>query len=137
MQIGLCLLDQGMQPLPQRKRLNQDNLKSTQTQTYSAAATVSSTEINFRFLNPLENFTFQSWKTFINIELGGAFLLAKNFGKSLATQKSGSFVFVSSIYGIVGNDHSIYQGSNLANVYSNKKESGNEDNKYEECLSCQ
>ena len=74
------------------------------------------------FYFPLENFTFQSWKTLIDIELGGAFLLAKNFGKSLATQKSGSFVFVSSIYGIVGNDHSIYKDSNLANVYSNKKQ---------------
>ena len=38
------------------------------------------------FYFPLENFTFQSWKTLIDIELGGAFLLAKNFGKSLATK---------------------------------------------------
>tara|TARA_Y100000389_G_scaffold192960_1_gene221204 strand:- start:106 stop:897 length:792 start_codon:yes stop_codon:yes gene_type:complete len=74
------------------------------------------------FYFPLENFSFQSWKSLIDIELGGAFLLAKNFGQTFAKQKFGSFVFVSSIYGIVGNDHSIYKGSNLANVYSNKNQ---------------
>ena len=74
------------------------------------------------FYFPIENFSYQSWKTLINIELGGAFLLAKNFGQSFAKQKHGSFVFVSSIYGIVGNDHSIYKDSNLAKIYSNKKQ---------------
>ena len=75
------------------------------------------------FYFPIEKFSYFSWKQVIDTELGGAFLIAKYFGGTLAKQKKGSVVFISSIYGIVGNDHSIYKGSNLAKVYSNKNQS--------------
>lgn len=74
------------------------------------------------FYYPFEEFSYDSWKSVINVELGGAFLISKYFGKTLAFQKKGSVIFLSSIYGIVGNDHSIYKGSNLASVYSNKNQ---------------
>lgn len=75
------------------------------------------------FYFPIEKFSYNSWKQVLDTELGGAFLVAKYFGGTLAKQKKGSVVFVSSIYGIVGNDHSIYKGSNLAKIYSNKNQS--------------
>ena len=56
------------------------------------------------------------------MELTGAFLVSQLFGKIFEDQKKGNLIFLSSIYGIVGNDHSIYAGSNLAQVYSNKKQ---------------
>lgn len=75
------------------------------------------------FYFPFENFSYKSWKNIVDTELGGAFLISKYFGRALAKQKKGSIVFISSIYGVVGNDHAIYKGSNLAKVYSNKKQS--------------
>ena len=83
--------------------------------------TVTSKTKDFYF--PIDKFSYNSWKQVIDTELGGAFLTAKYFGSTLAKQKKGSVVFISSIYGIVGNDHSIYKGSNLAKVYSNKRQS--------------
>ncbi len=36
----------------------------------------------------------------------------------METQKKGSMIFLSSIYGVVGNDQRIYQGANLAELYA-------------------
>ena len=74
------------------------------------------------FYYKLKDFSYESWKNIIDTELGGAFLTSKYFGEFLSKNKEGSFVFLSSIYGVVGNDHSIYKGSNLAKIYSNKNQ---------------
>lgn len=74
------------------------------------------------FYYPFKDFSYKNWKNIIDTELGGAFLVSKYFAEFLASKRNGSFVFISSIYGVVGNDHSIYKGSNLAKVYSNKKQ---------------
>tara|TARA_Y100000590_G_C15732705_1_gene1017584 strand:- start:2412 stop:3206 length:795 start_codon:yes stop_codon:yes gene_type:complete len=77
------------------------------------------------FYYPLKDLSYLSWKSIIDIELGGAFLVSKYFGNSMSLNKKGSIVFVSSIYGIVGNDHKIYKNTNLAKVYSNKSQNKN------------
>ena len=50
------------------------------------------------FYYPIEKFSYNSWKQVVDTELGGAFLIAKYFGSTLAKQKKGSVVFISSIY---------------------------------------
>ena len=77
------------------------------------------------FYYPFKDFSYKNWKNIIDTELGGAFLVSKYFAEFLASKRNGSFVFISSIYGVVGNDHSIYKGSNLAKVYSNKSQNKN------------
>ena len=47
----------------------------------------------------------------------------------METQKSGSIIFLSSIYGVVGNDQRIYKGSNLNTLYSDNKNNTNADKK--------
>lgn len=74
------------------------------------------------FYFPFNKLSLSSWKKIIEVELTGAFLVSQIFGKIFEDQKKGNLIFLSSIYGIVGNDHSIYNGSNLAQVYSNKKQ---------------
>ena len=75
------------------------------------------------FYFPFDKLSLSSWKKIIEVELTGAFLVSQIFGKTFEDQKKGNLIFLSSIYGIVGNDHSIYAGSNLAQVYQikNKK----------------
>ncbi len=73
-----------------------------------------------------ENFvdcSIEGWKSVIDVELNGAFNTAQYFGKIMENQKYGNFIFISSIYGLVGNDQNIYKGSNLSDIYlkSDKK----------------
>ena len=47
------------------------------------------------------------------VNLDGAFLIAKVFGSHLAKKPlGGGLLFLSSIYGLLGTDHSIYESSN-------------------------
>lgn len=77
------------------------------------------------FYYSFDKLSLQSWKKIIDTELTGAFLVGQIFGGYFENKNKGNLVFVSSIYGVVGNDHSIYRGSNLAEVYSNKKQKKN------------
>ena len=74
------------------------------------------------FYYSFDKLSLVSWRKIIDTELTGSFLVSQIFGEVFEKQKKGNIIFLSSIYGIVGNDHSIYKGSNLANVYSNKKQ---------------
>ena len=60
--------------------------------------------------------SLKGWKKIISAELDGAFLAAKLFGKHMEKRKSGKIIFLSSIYGVVGNDQRIYEGSNLSKL---------------------
>ena len=77
------------------------------------------------FYYSFNKLSLSSWRKIIDIELTGSFLVSQIFGKIFEKQKNGNIIFLSSIYGIVGNDHSIYKGSNLAKVYSNNKQNKN------------
>lgn len=69
------------------------------------------------FYLPYTECSLEGWQKVIQVELDGVFMLTKEVGKIMEKQKSGSIVFLSSIYGVVGNDQRIYEGANLDSVY--------------------
>ena len=73
------------------------------------------------FYLPFTECSLEGWQSVIHTELDGAFLLTKKVGKIMEEQMSGSIIFLSSIYGVVGNDQRIYKGSNLDSLYSNQE----------------
>lgn len=74
------------------------------------------------FYMPFVNCSIDGWKKVIDVELNGAFNICKEFGKIMEKQNYGNIIFISSIYGVVGNDQRIYQGSNLNELYLKNSE---------------
>lgn len=64
--------------------------------------------------------SLEGWQQVIKTELDGMFLCTKEVGRHMEKEKKGSIILISSIYGVVGNDQRIYEGSNLADVYGSK-----------------
>lgn len=56
-----------------------------------------------------EKYPLDLWKKTIDINLTGAFLYAREVGKIFKNQKHGNLINISSIYGVVAPDHSIYE----------------------------
>ncbi len=69
------------------------------------------------FCLPYTECSLEGWRKVLTAELDGAFLVTQQVGKVMEKQKSGSIILLSSIYGIVGNDQRIYEGSNLADLW--------------------
>ena len=69
------------------------------------------------FYSPFVDCSIDGWKKVIDVELNGAFNICKEFGKIMEKQKYGNIIFISSIYGVVGNDQRIYEGANLNKLY--------------------
>jgi NAD(P)-dependent dehydrogenase (short-subunit alcohol dehydrogenase family) len=69
------------------------------------------------FYMPFIECSLKGWQSVIHAELDGLFLVCQEVGKIMEERKQGSMVFISSIYGVVGNDQRIYKGSNLAGLY--------------------
>lgn len=78
------------------------------------------------FYAPYTRCSLEGWRDIMTTELDGAFLITQEVGKRMEEQESGTIILLSSIYGIVGNDQRIYEGSNLANLYANDAEQVNE-----------
>jgi NAD(P)-dependent dehydrogenase (short-subunit alcohol dehydrogenase family) len=57
-----------------------------------------------------ENYPLALWQRAIDINLTGAFLFAREAGKTLKDGGGGSLINVASLYGVVGPDHRIYDG---------------------------
>lgn len=62
-----------------------------------------------------EDTKIESWQENINLQLSSHFLVTKIFSKSMIKNKNGSIVNIGSIYGIVGPDFTIYNGTNMTN----------------------
>lgn len=60
-----------------------------------------------------ENIPWESWKQNINKHLNGYALCCQKVAEIMKLQKSGSIINMSSIYGIVGPDFSIYEGTQM------------------------
>jgi len=71
------------------------------------------------FYLPFTECSLEGWQSVIRVELDGLFMVAQEVGKLMENQQQGSMIFISSIYGVVGNDQRIYQGSNLSQLYGN------------------
>lgn len=81
------------------------------------------------FFAPVEEFSFDVWRSIMAVNLDGMFLVAQSVGKHLIERgEGGSIIQVASTYGIVGSDPSLYEGShymgqrmNTPPVYSASK----------------
>lgn len=59
--------------------------------------------------NTFENVSLDSWKQNVDMQLNSCFHLSQLVLAEMKTNRSGSIVNIASIYGIVGNDFSIYE----------------------------
>ena len=75
------------------------------------------------FYAPFTECSLEGWRFVLQTELDGLFLLTQKVGKVMEEAGRGSIILLSSIYGIVGNDQRIYEGSNLHEVYLGNEES--------------
>jgi NAD(P)-dependent dehydrogenase (short-subunit alcohol dehydrogenase family) len=63
--------------------------------------------------NKFENINIDSWKKNIDFQLNSYFLVSQTALKFMKEKKSGSIVNISSIYGVVGPDFTIYDGTEM------------------------
>ena len=85
--------------------------KTIQGAIYNVAIT--SEGLMSSFFDPFPSFAeypLSLWQKTIDVNLTGAFLFARELSRIFSVQKSGSLIFVSSIYGHLGPDHEIYDG---------------------------
>jgi NAD(P)-dependent dehydrogenase (short-subunit alcohol dehydrogenase family) len=64
---------------------------------------------------PFEEQSYAAFESALRVNLTSAFLLAKEAKEPLATTGNGSIILVSSTYGLVGPDFSLYEGTKMAN----------------------
>jgi NAD(P)-dependent dehydrogenase (short-subunit alcohol dehydrogenase family) len=74
------------------------------------------------FYRPFTECSLEGWQDVLRVELDGLFLVTREVGRMMERANRGSIVLLSSIYGIVGNDQRIYEGSNLPALYANSDE---------------
>jgi NAD(P)-dependent dehydrogenase (short-subunit alcohol dehydrogenase family) len=81
------------------------------------------------FFAPFEEYTLDQWREVTKVNLDGMFLMAQAVGRKMVEQnRGGSIIQTASIYGLLGPDPRIYQGSsymgraiNTPAVYSASK----------------
>jgi NAD(P)-dependent dehydrogenase (short-subunit alcohol dehydrogenase family) len=63
--------------------------------------------------NKFEDIIFDSWKKNVDWQLNSYFYLTQKIAIQMANQKNGSIVNMSSIYGVVGADFTVYDGTSM------------------------
>ena len=63
--------------------------------------------------NHFENISAASWKQNVDLQLNSVFTCCQLISKQMKLQKTGSIVNLSSIYGVVGPDFSVYEGTGM------------------------
>lgn len=66
--------------------------------------------------NKFEDVTLESWARNIDMQLNSCFVICQEVLKYMNLQKSGSIVNIASIYGVVGNDFTIYEGTSMTSA---------------------
>jgi NAD(P)-dependent dehydrogenase (short-subunit alcohol dehydrogenase family) len=79
------------------------------------AAYVGTTQIS-GWAVPFEKQTVAAWDSAMRVNLTAAFVLAQEARDALAASGHGCIIFVSSTYGMVGPDMSLYAGTSMANA---------------------
>lgn len=75
----------------------------------NAAATGESLLAEGEAFAPFETYPLEVWQKTIDVNLTGTFLVTREGGRAIKESGGGSLITVSSIYGIVGPDHRIYE----------------------------
>ena len=60
-----------------------------------------------------EDIPYESWKRNLDLQLSSVFLICQRVLKVMEAQRNGSIVNIASIYGIVGNDFTVYEGTKM------------------------
>ncbi|NRT15105.1 NAD(P)-dependent dehydrogenase (short-subunit alcohol dehydrogenase family) [Flavobacterium sp. 28A] len=60
--------------------------------------------------NKFEDISYESWQKNVDMQMNAVFLICQKVLKVMKNQNSGSIVNIASIYGVVGNDFTIYEG---------------------------
>lgn len=58
-----------------------------------------------------EDIVFDSWKDNVDMQMNSSFYMCQKVLEQMKTQKSGSVINITSIYGVVGNDFTVYEGT--------------------------
>jgi NAD(P)-dependent dehydrogenase (short-subunit alcohol dehydrogenase family) len=78
------------------------------------AALVGTSELE-GWAEPFEKQTVEAWRRGLDVNLTSAFVVAQEAAGALRQSAAASIVLFSSIYGVVGPDPSLYEGTELAN----------------------
>ena len=62
---------------------------------------------------PFEKQTLAAWDAAARVNLSSAFVMLQEARNALAQSKHGSVIFISSIYGVIGPDNGIYEGTSM------------------------
>lgn len=80
------------------------------------------------FFEPFETYSLDTWREVMGVNIDGMFLMAQAVGREMLMAGSGRIIQAASIYGLVGPDSRIYEGSdylggpiNTPAVYSASK----------------
>ena len=80
------------------------------------------------FFEPFETYSLDTWREVMGVNIDGMFLMAQAVGREMLKAGSGRIIQTASIYGLVGPDDRIYEGSdylggpiNTPAVYSASK----------------
>ncbi|MFD0749649.1 oxidoreductase [Mucilaginibacter calamicampi] len=63
--------------------------------------------------NKFEDINYESWKTNVDWQLNSYFYFTQAISKHMSVAKKGSIVNMASIYGVVGPDFSVYNGTSM------------------------
>lgn len=63
--------------------------------------------------NIFENIDPASWRSNVDMQLNSYFVISQEVLKQMKRQSSGSIINVASIYGVVGNDFTVYEGTSI------------------------
>ena len=64
------------------------------------------------FFAPFEDYSLATWRDVMSVNIDGMFLMAQAVGRHMVAAGTGSIVQTASIYGLIGPDSRIYEGSN-------------------------
>lgn len=62
---------------------------------------------------PFEEIQFASWRANVDMQLNSMFYISQQVLKGMKERKSGNIVNIASIYGVVGNDWTVYEGTSI------------------------
>jgi NAD(P)-dependent dehydrogenase (short-subunit alcohol dehydrogenase family) len=63
--------------------------------------------------NKWEDVTLNAWRQNVDMQLNAVFYITQKVSGIMAFAKTGSIVNIASIYGVVGNDFTVYEGTNM------------------------